>query len=95
MTGEERWKEPKKEWRGRRKERKPSGGLMGEEKGFRRKETKILRWIKKGKEGQTETEKEISSDSCYPYMKLNVITAVRLKPRKQLNPLRSYRECLL
>lgn len=62
------------EWGGRK--RKPSEGLMGEDRGCRKKETLI--GTEKGREEQTETDmhKEILSYSFYLQMKLNVIMII-------------------
>lgn len=52
---------------------------MGEERGCRKKETETLRGTEKGREGHTETgeQKETLSDSCYLYIKLNVIMRIQ------------------
>lgn len=84
---------------GRHRKRKPSGGLMGKERGCRKKETEALRGTAKGREGQSETDKhkETLSDSFYLYIRLKLKSAVISKPCGQLNPAfllhQSYREC--
>lgn len=61
-------------WEGGHGKRKPSGGLMGDERGCRKKETLI--GTEKDREEQTETDKEILSDSFYLQVKLNVIMKI-------------------
>lgn len=74
---------------------------MGEERGYRKKETEALRGTEKGREGQTETDKhkETLSDSFYLYIRLNLKSLVTLKPRGQFNAAlllhQSYGECSL